>query len=237
MHQSMTRLVFNSEKRMRGFHSPGRRWLAFFLVVASAGAAFWLLGRDIDWESRRREARRRGVEAEYNGNNELARRCYETALANNPYDWTTHLALARLLDRRLGDVTGALRHYLYTLAYTSDPSAEAEAREAVVILRMIRQGVLESPVHALEDMFLAVESGAEYAFSRRLGPGLREDLRVYWDAWNERGRGTVSYQVIDMIDEGHYDASLSVVFPNNVSMSMRLLCEKNDVWRLDLSFP
>lgn len=237
MHQSVTRLIFRPEKRAKRGYGSGRRWLALFLIVVSAGAAAWLLSRDIDWESRYREARRLGVEAEYNGNFPLARRYFETALADNPYDWATHLALARLLDRRLGDVTGALRHYLYALAYTAEPLVEAEAREAVSILRMIRQGVLENPVYALEDMFLAVEAEAPNAFRQRLGPGLNEDFRVFWEAWNERGRGTLSYQAISMAGDGLFYARVAVAFPNNVSMAMRLRSEKNDIWRLDSSFP
>ncbi|MCC8108708.1 MAG: tetratricopeptide repeat protein, partial [Planctomycetes bacterium] len=87
-----------------------RRWrkiIAIALVVITVAAAVTVFRRDVDWESRNNEARRLGLVADRNGNFNSARRHYENALANDPYDWETNFDLANILMKRLNDLEGA----------------------------------------------------------------------------------------------------------------------------------
>lgn len=225
------------EKRAMNSGGPLRRWLAVTLVLISAAGAFMIFSRDIDWESRNREARRFGLTAEHNGNFEMARTYYEAALANHPYDWETHLSLANILHHRLNKQDDALRHYLYALAYSPEPSIVESTRAKIEILRLMRSGKLENPVHALEDMFLTLDAGAEQGFYRRLSISLREDGQTYWQNWMARGRGQITFTRISSTHDGFYDAQMELDFADNTSMSIHMYCPLQDIWRLELSFP
>lgn len=234
---SKTSIRRASEIAVSGQASPLRRGATIFLIAVCIATAVWLFNRDTEWESRSLEAKVAGQTAEDNGNHEEARRCYEAALANNPYDWKTHLALANLINYRLNDPDAALQHYLYALTYCPVPDSLSEANAQVAILRRIRKGELENPYDALEDMFLSVEATAENAFRRRLSPRLTDDADAFWNAWRARGRGKVTFCAIASERNGFFDANLELDFPDNTVMSMHLYCPSNDIWRLELSFP
>lgn len=223
--------------RVRGVGNPGRRWLALALIVLSMGAAGWIFNRDIDWDARRREARILGLEAANDGDFETARHRFEIAVANNPYDWESHLSLADILYHHLNDTPGALRHYYRVLAYNADFELDEEVGEKIAILTMLRTGALENPVDALTDMEISVEEGAKAAFQRRLAPRLRRELEAYWDSWEQRGKGKVVYRNITNLRNGFYDAVLELDYQDGTSMSMHFLCPVRDIWRLELSFP
>lgn len=220
-----------------GPNNPLRRWLAIALVVFSIGSAVWIFNRDVDWEVRRREARNQGLTAFNNGNMEEARRQFEMALINQPYDWETHFSLANVLNNHLGDSEGALRHFLYALAYAPDISELPNIEAKIAVLRMIHSGELENPLDALEDMFMAVEANSPNVFRRRLSPKLRDDFTAYWEAWRRRGRGMVTYYHVDSEHNGFYDAVLEMDFGDDTTMSMHFYCPVRDIWRLELSFP
>lgn len=222
---------------IRGPRQPLLRWAAVFLAILTIGAAAWLLSRDVGWENRRREAKALAQAAAENGNFQSAKQYYLVALANQPYDWESHMALARIDYLRLSDFESALRHYLYALAYTTNQPVAQEAREEIEILRLIRLGELENPRDALEDMFLAAEEGAERMFITRLSPELAEDAESYWQAWSGRGRGELRYCRIRKGNDGFFDANIELHFPDETTMSMHFYCVKGTVWRLELSFP
>lgn len=224
-------------RRRRGAGNGVRFWFALALALGAGTAAWTVLTRDVDWPTRNRDARAQGRTAENNGNYPLARARYETALANHPYDWETHLRLANLLNHRLNDQDDALRHYLYALAYSPDPAIVAETEAKIRILRLLRTGELEDPQNALEDMFVAAETDTENLFFRRLEAGLRPGRESYWNGWRERGRGVVAYSRVEAGREGMYDAVLELEFPDGTTMSLRLRCPLRDIWRLSLSFP
>jgi tetratricopeptide (TPR) repeat protein len=237
MSQAAARRSSDGNTKVRGVGNPRRRWLALVLIVLSLGAAVWVFNRDIDWKVRGREARILGLAAENDGDFATARRCFEAAVANNPYDWESHLSLADLLYHRLNDNSGALRHYYYALAYAADPDLRERVDEKVAILGMLRTGALENPVDALEEMELSVAEGAGGPFQRRLAPRLRQELSAYRAAWEQRGRGTVVYRNITNLRNGFYDAVLELDYADGTSMSMHFLCPIRDIWRLELSFP
>lgn len=234
---SYTTRLISERNRSRSSGGRWRRRLAICAALVALAAAISVFSRDIHWRDRSREARQRGLTAYRNGHHQLSRAYFEAALADNPYDWQSHLDLAKVLFRRLNELDGALEHYLYTLAYSHEPAVVEEAREAIDIIRLIRSGVLENPHNAIEDMFLTAERDARAAFIRRLSPPLREDGDVYWDAWRQRGRGKVSRLIISSDRNGFYDASIELEFPDDTSMSMHLMCPLRDIWRLELSFP
>lgn len=213
------------------------RWSAIFLATLTVCATIWLLGRDIGWESRLREAQAAADSAIKNGNFRSAKEHYLLALANQPYDWESHLALARLEMLRFNDYESALRHFLYALAYSPEQSTAQEVKGDIEVLRMIRRGELENPRDALEDMFLAVEEGARLVFLSRLAPNLESVSDAYWQAWSQRGRGFLNYCQIRGGNDGIFDANIELFFPDNTSMSMRFYCVKGSAWQLELSFP
>lgn len=234
---SMTMRNRSDTERFRSRNKPWRRWVALVLIGISLALAYLALTRDIDWQKRRRETRALGLTAEMNGNHADARRYYETALRNDPYDWETHLSLARVMNHYLNDHDGAIRHYLYALAYAPNPSVAEETEKEIAILRLLRSGELESPLDALEDMFLAVEGNARTVFSRRLSLGIRRNATTYWEAWTKRGRGTPVFCRIESKRDGFFDAMLELNFPDGTAMSMHFHCPYRDIWRLELSFP
>ncbi len=227
-------------ERKRIHSRPGdrpRRWLAIGLALIALAAAWAVLGRDVGWERRSRASRERGDTAGRNGNYEAARTLYETALANDRYDWETHLALADLLAHKLDDPGDALRHYTYALAYSGNPSIVEATRQEMTILRLMRSGELENPRDAVEDMFLSVEGGARDLFAQRLSGGLRPDEDAFWQAWTQRGRGSIEGMRIANGHDGLYDAALEVAFADGTTMLMHFRCPLRDIWRLDVSFP
>lgn len=229
--------LISDRYRNKGPGNPVRHGLAIVFTIASLVAAYYVFSRDVNWENRAREARQLGITAYHNGNFELARDYYEVALANHPYDYATHRNLADLLFRRLNDPDGALRHYLYSMAFSPMPGEDKEAVDAVGVIRLLRSGELENPHDALGDMFQTVEAGAMAAFMRRLSTDLREDRQAYWDAWRARGRGTVTRMLITSNSNGFYDAFVELYFADDTAMSMHLMCPLRDIWRLELSFP
>lgn len=237
MHNTELRMISDRRRARRGPGAPLRRWLAVFLVLASIAAAYAILGRDVDWQSRNRTARKRGDTANHNGNYEAARAHYEAALANNPYDWETHLALADILAHKLNVPDSALRHYSFALAYSPEPSIVEGARQEVTILRLMRAGELENPYDAVVDMFRAMEEGTKELFTRRLSIGLRNETDAFWEAWKARGRGSISSMKIVSGHDGFYDAALELDFPDDTTLLMHFRCPLRDIWRLDLSFP
>ena len=224
-------------KYPRSINNGVRFWAALILALGAGTAAWLVFTRDVDWQARNREARMQGYTAEINGNYPLARSRYETALANHPYDWETHLRLANLLNHRLNDQNDALRHYLYALAYSADSSIVAETEAKIRILYLLRTGELEDPQNALEDMFTAAETGTKNLFLRRLDAGLYQGAESYWSAWRGRGRGSVAFSRIEAGRDGMYDALLELDYPDGTIMSMHFRCPLRDVWRLSLSFP
>ena len=229
--------LISDHHRNKGPGDPVRQAAALALALGALAAAYLVFSRDIDWENRAEKARQQGVIAYYNDDFELTRKYYETALANNPYDWMTHRSLANLLFRRLNDPTAALRHYLYSQAFSPEPGVNAEVKEEVDIIRLMRSGELENPRDAIDEMFQSVEAGAVAAFMRRLSTNLREDRLTYWDGWLRRGRGIVTRVVITSNKNGFYDAFVEMQFADGAAMSMHLMCQLRDVWRLELSFP
>lgn len=223
-------------RRRRG--GGGMRFrAALVLALCAAGAGWLVLGRDVDWPSRNRAARARALAAENAGDYGRARSGYEEALVSHPYDWEAHLRLANLLNHRLNVRSDALRHYLHALAYSPDRSIDAAARAEIAILHLLRNGELEDPADALEDMFLAAGAGAREEFLFRLDTGLLEGGDSYWSAWRERGRGKIAYSRIESDGRGLYDAMVELVFADGSSMSMHLRCPLRNIWRLGLSFP
>ncbi|MCD7895671.1 MAG: hypothetical protein LUG50_03230 [Planctomycetaceae bacterium] len=217
-----------------------RRWrkiIAIALVVITVAAAVTVFRRDVDWESRNNEARRLGLVADRNGNFNSARRHYENALANDPYDWETHFDLANILMKRLNDLEGALRHFLYTLAYAPEPAVIEAAERDVRILRLIRSGHLENPQDALNDLYMAAEARTSELFAHRLSVDLRDDSDAYWRGWTSRGRGTVTLMRISDSHDGFFDAYLELEFSDETSMSMHMKAPIRDIWRIRLSFP
>ncbi len=231
-----TRRVYDTD-RIKKNRPKGRRWLALALMALSIAAAAVILSRDMDWEKRSREARYLGLIAESNGNYETARAHYETALANHPYDWATHLSLARILNYRLNDYANALRHYLFALGYSPQMAIAQEVNPEIELLKMVFRGELENPGHALEDMFRAIEEGTEELFYLRLSPRLRDSLPDYWRGWTERGRGKLVFCRMRDENNGFFDAHVSLVYPDETVMSMHMYCVKGQVWRLELGFP
>lgn len=228
-------LRLNSDaRRTQGPGSPFRRWLAVGLVLTAVAVAWFVFRRDVTWPARSRDAYRLGATAAHVGNFSLAREHFETALANHPYDWTVHHALANVLFHQLNDQDNALRHYLYTLAYSPDPAVDETVRAKIDVIRLMRAGELENPHDALEDMFLAVENDAEAAFRRRV---VADNGAPYWQAWKARGRGRVTNMRITSSHDGFYDSVLEIAFPDDTGMAMHFLCPLRDVWRLELSFP
>lgn len=216
---------------------PERRWPVFLLVAFTAVAALYVFTRDTHWERRNLEARARGLEAEYNGHYAAARGYFETALRNNPYDWETHLSLAENLRHRYNDIDQALRHYLFVLTYTPDPLVSAEVNQIVEVLKLMREGALENPADAVEDMFLAVEETSRVVFRQRLTKELIPDAALYYQGWLERGRGQIVFSAIQSLGEGNYDAMVEMAFEDGTSMSMLFHCRLHDIWRLKFSFP
>ncbi len=232
----MMRRIPDTE-RIRGYRHPGRRWLAFILICSAIAGGAWLFSQDTGWETRQREARRHAHSAETGGNYVAARTFYETALANNPYDWETHLSLARILNRRFGDYDNAMRHYNFALGYAPDPAAMRNVQRELAVILMIRQGELENPWDAVEDIFLAVEANTEALFRLRLSPRLNDAPTAYWNAWRTRGRGTIVYCSVKDETDGFFDANIELVFSDGTSMSMHWYCVKGQVWRMEASFP
>lgn len=224
-------------KRSKGPGNSLRGWLAVSLLVLAAAAAYFVFTRDLDWDVRSRAARELGLTAQNNGNYEQARTYFETALADHPYDWRAHLALANLLNHYLNDQNGALRHYLYALAYSPEGGIEKETEAKIRILRLMRSGELEDPRNALEDMYVAVENNAQGIFSRRLSITLHEDAAAYWEGWRERGRGRVSFCRVESTNDRFYDAMVGLDFPDGTVMAMHFVCSLRDTWRLQVSFP
>lgn len=233
-----TTMRFISE-RGRGKSGGGakRTWLALMLGLLAVLGALVVLTRDVAWDSRCRQARLLGHTAYGNGNYQAARTHYEEALANNPYDWESHYSLAQIFNHRLNDYEGALRHYLYALAYSPDAVIVESTKREINILRLIRSGELENPLEAVEDMFQSVESNARHAYLRRLELRLRRDIGAYWEGWRTRGRGEVVSTKITSNHEGIYDAAIELQFPDDTSMLLHLQSPLRDIWRLDLSFP
>jgi tetratricopeptide (TPR) repeat protein len=229
--------LISDRRRHRGSGNPVRRALALVLAVAVIAAAYFVFSRDIDWENRSRKARQQGLNAYYNGDFGLARKHYEAALADNPYDWMTHRSLANLLFRRLNEPEDALRHYLYSEAFSPELGVNEEVKGDVEIIRLVRSGELENPRDAIDEMFQSVDAGAIAAFMRRLSPNLREDRLAYWDGWNRRGRGVLTRMVIVSNNNGFYDAFVEMQFADGAAMSMHLICQLRDIWRVELSFP
>lgn len=228
---------FPDSVRRRFFGKHTRRRLALAFLALSAVAAIWLLGRDTEWRTRQTEARAAGLIAQDNGDHAAAKVYFEAALANNPYDWESHLLLADLLNHRLNDNAGALRHYFYALAYGPGGDVGETALREVHILRLIQDGDLEDPEDAVEDMFRAVEAGAEDAFRQRLASAPRELGAHYWSAWSERGRGAVDRTHVHSGHDGFYVAVMELRFADGTVMSVQLRCSLRDIWRLELGFP
>lgn len=231
-----TTVRFTSERK-RSRRGTARRLAAALLAVLALAGALSLFTRDVNWRARSHEAKRLAGGALHNGNYAAARDRYIEALENNPYDWEAHHRLASILNHNLNDPEGALRHYLYSLAYSPDSEIVEPTRREVNILRLIRSGELENPVEAIEDMFLSVESNARQAFSRRLELRLRRDGDAYWNGWRLRGRGTVVGTKITSNHEGLYDAAVEIMFPDETGMLLHMQSPLRDIWRVDLSFP
>lgn len=212
-------------------------WPAAIGVALLLAAAILLFSRDIQWLSRARAARARAAAGALNGQIEVARDSYGEALNNDPYDWEDHLSLARILYHWLDDHENALRHYLYARAYCHDPAVGEEIDRAVAILSLMREGGLEDPGDALEDMFAAVEADSEFLFRQRLTGAPLRDSDLFWRAWRERGRGKVIYHSITPEPDGGYDAMIGIDYPDGVNMNLRLTSRRHDIWRLYLSFP
>lgn len=232
-----TTVRFTSDRKRGPGRGGWRRWLALLLGLLAVAGALTLFTRDVNWRARSHEAKRRAVGAYHNGNYEAARDAFIEALENNPYDWESHHRLAGLLNHRLNDPEGALRHYLYTMAYSPDSDIVEPTKREINILRLIRSGELENPVEAIEDMFQSVESNAPKAFMRRLEEQLRRDGDAYWHGWTQRGRGTVVWTKITSNHEGLYDAAVGITFPDETAMLLHMQCPLRDIWRVDLSFP
>lgn len=234
-----TELRMQSERgRSRpGGNLPLRRWLAVILVLLSFAAAYAILSRDTDWEERGRASRAKGDTAYHNGNYRAAGEHYENILADNPYDWEVHLALANILAQKLNDPDDALRHHTLALAYSPEPTIVEDTKQKIAVLRLLRSGELENPYDAIEDMFLAVERDSEDMFARRLSVGLGQNPDPFWNAWKNRGRGAITHMSIVSAHDGFYDAALELDFPDSTSMSMHLRAPIRDIWLLDLSFP
>lgn len=231
------RLSSRTRSMRRGSGGGKIRLLAMALVVVSATAAYVVLTRDVDWDRRSRAQRHLGDTAVVNGRFKEARVHYQEALADNPYDWRVHLALADILSHKLNAPVEALRHYLLTLAYSPTPSIQETVSSEVAILRLIHSGELENPFDAVEDMFQAVEQDAERLFTMRLSDELRGSSDVYWNAWTQRSRGGIADVQIVAGQDGMYDAAVELVFPDMTGLRLHLRCSLRDVWRMDLSFP
>ena len=227
----------SSVRRIEEHAIDTRRAIALILLFSVCAMGVWLATRDFRWEQRAEEAKLRGTTARQNGAFKTASIHYQEVLANNPHDWEAHLALASLYDHRLDKPGEALKHYLYALAYSPEPSIAGEARSSVDIIRLRMAGDLENPADALDDMFMSVESGSRDLFRHRLGDSLRPDIDAFWNAWNARGRGSIIYSRIAVLGDNLYDAYIEISYQDGSEMSMHFVCVENDVWRLYASFP
>ncbi len=209
-----------------------RMGAAIVFTLCAAGAAWLVFTRDVDWPVRNREARLRGHAAEGGGDYVLARSWYEAALASHPYDWDTRLQLANLLNYRLFDREGALVQYLYALAYSPDPSIAAETEAKVRVIRLLRGGELEDPADALEDIFVAAETGAEDLFlSRFAEEATGTEGNDLWEAWRGRGRGRVQFSRVESGRDGVYVALLEVEYPGGEAAPVRMRCRVRELWK------
>ncbi|MCC8180749.1 MAG: hypothetical protein LIP23_07575 [Planctomycetes bacterium] len=223
--------------RTRIIVRQGKRWPYAVGALLLLLAAFWLFGRDTMWELRSREAKIRGEAAEFNNLPDIARINYESALASNPYDWETHLALAGILHHWLNDQDNAHRHYLYAMAYCPDDSVADEIGRTETIVRLMREGEIENPMDAVEDMFQAVEADAYRVFYHRLTPELNLYFDLFWHGWKSRGRGRIFYQNITLEDDGGYNAAVEIRFSDGTDLCARFRSRRHDIWRMSLSFP
>lgn len=214
-----------------------RYWVALALSLVAAAGAILVFSRDVAWPSRSQDAARRAKTAVMNGKYGEARTLYMEAIANNPYDYENHLALAQILNHRLKDYEGALRHYLYSLAYSPEIGGSESVRREIVILGLLRSGELENPVAAVEEMFLCAEGGARASFLRRVEIQHRGEGEAYWEGWRKRGKGEVTGVWIKNTHEGFYDAAVELRFLDETVMLVHLLCPLRDIWRLDVGFP
>ncbi|MCL2000037.1 MAG: hypothetical protein FWG74_01265 [Planctomycetes bacterium] len=214
------------------------RKIALFLLLATISLALWFFRRDTGRETEKWAVAAGAMTAldDRRSNFSETRNHLEAALAVNYQDWRTHHALAGVLSHFLSDNTGALKHYLYALAYAPEYADVGEITEQTDILQLIRAGLLENPAHAVEDMFLAVEAGTKNLFFDRLSLRLQEAFAACWDGWSKRGRGTVVWQSVIKEQSGAYGARLSVAFPDDRILSVRLRCSIRDRWLLDASF-
>lgn len=232
-----TTLRFISERKQGEGRGRGLRWLALLLGVVAVVAAYLVFSRDVDWRTRNLDEKGLGETAYSNGNYMVARQHLLSAIANDPYDWEAHYQLASIMNRRLNDHEGALKHYLLALAYSPESSIVEPVRREISILRLIRSGELENPLEAIEDMFQCIESNARHTFMRRLELRLRRDGSAYWDGWRLRGRGKITGVTITSNHDGLYDAAIELQFPDQTSMLLHLQCPLRDIWRINLSFP
>lgn len=209
----------------------------YLLPGLAAGLTLLLASLDLDWERRSGEARAAARLAEELGEYASAAILYRAALADQPYDWESRLALADIQYRYDRDTSVALGNYLAALAAAPEEYAGAATARKMRILRLFRSGALEDPADAVDDMFLAIEAGAELAFARRFAPELLSDAGTYWSGWRERRRGKVVSRRIFENGGGPYGAIVELAFPDDSRMSVRLVGTESGAWRLVSGFP
>jgi hypothetical protein len=214
-----------------------RREAAYLLPGLTASLLLLLSFLDLDWERRSIAARIAARLAEDRGVYASAAILYRAALADQPYDWESRLALADIQYRHDRDTSPVLGNYLIALAGTPEEYARADTAGKMRILRLFRSGALEDPADAVDDMFLAVEAGARRAFIRRLAPELLADAGAYWKGWRERGRGRMVSRRIFENGDGSYDAIVELAFLDGSQMSVRLAGTESGAWRLAYGFP
>ena len=121
---------------------PGRiqaeRTAACLLPALAAGLALLLASLDLDWERRNGEASAAALMAEERGEYAVAARLYQDALADQPYDWKSRLALADLQFRHERDCSPALGNYLIALAGSPVEKAGADTARKMRILHLFR---------------------------------------------------------------------------------------------------
>lgn len=188
----------HDKKRRESF----RYWIALILSIVALSGGLIVLGRDVAWQSRSQDAVQLAKTAVENGKYDAARALYMSAIENNPYDYEAHQALADILNHRLNNHEGALRHYLYSLAYAPSITNSEIVRREISILRLIRAGELENPLDAIEEMFDCVEGNAKGAFLRRVEIRHRNESDAYWEGWKKRERGAITGMKITNNHEG-----------------------------------
>ncbi len=197
----------------------------------------WIATRDLQWKRKHDAAMEHGTWAANADDFQAARDYYLQALIFNPYSPEAHYRIAEIYGSFFGENEEALKHYAAALDFAPKQQRAVEAANAIAVLEMIMAGILEDPVDAVEDMYIAASQQSLASFSNRLDPTLPGNAGAYMKAWSERGKGVLRHRRIRQRSDDEFDAVLSFSYANGDRMSMHFTCQPGQPWKLDASFP